>query len=137
LLDLSAADDRFSPLLLDATLKHAMEAWEACDSSQDPLLAVATKDATESLLHSPLTGDRRFIKDPRLKPCRLIRLDASSDPPCVVIAVNVDAAMYLNHGLVVSGSDRDVRHLRLVWTLGLEQDTEHGARWRLLTSQDD
>ena len=43
LRDLSVADDRFEPTLVQTALEHIVEAWErSADGSDAPLLAVAT-----------------------------------------------------------------------------------------------
>ena len=51
LLDLSNVDGRFMPDLIEKTLHHIVEAWEAATAGpHEPLLAVANNDATWSLL---------------------------------------------------------------------------------------
>jgi hypothetical protein len=46
LLDLSLVDDRFSPLLIAAAVRHIVEAWEAAsDVPEAPALTIATRSA--------------------------------------------------------------------------------------------
>jgi hypothetical protein len=135
LSDLAVADDRFSPLLIAAALTHAVEAWEeACDGSDAPLLAIATKAAVRSLLYPPDGGGRRYIRDAILRRWQALRVDASADPPSILLSVSLKAAIYTDHGSYVSGDDRQLRDLKLAWTLELDETADHKPLWRLSNS---
>jgi hypothetical protein len=136
LADLAVADDRFSPLLINATIIHLVEAWEsASDGQRGALLAVATHAAVHELLQGPESGTRRFVKDASLKRSRVVGLDAASDPPRVEVRVRVDAAVYTVHGKYVAGSDRHRGAVELIWTLELTQDRDGQPQWRLCASE--
>lgn len=137
LLDLSVADDRFSPLLIGAAIKHLVEAWEeASDDSENPLDQVATKHAICALLHPGGPAMWRFIRDATLKHWEVGEVDARSTPPMIRTLVSVAAAAYESHDGFVSGSDTDIHDLELVWRLGLHTG-EHGEpRWLLHDSVD-
>ena len=60
-------DDRFDPALIEATIKHVVEAWEAVsDGPAQPLSEVATKNGIRALEHPGGPGGRRYIRDATL-----------------------------------------------------------------------
>lgn len=137
LLDLSVADDRFSPLLIGAAINHLVEAWEeASDDSENPLDQVATKHAICALLHPKGPAMRRFIRDATLKHWEVREIAPRSTPPMIQTLVGIAAAVYESRDGFVSGSDTDIHDLELVWRLALHTG-EHGEpRWLLHDSTD-
>jgi predicted lipid-binding transport protein (Tim44 family) len=137
LRELSVIDDRFSPLLLAATLTHIVEAWEeASDGSEAPLREVATKQAARSLFYPGGPGGRQFIRDAKLEHWKAVRVDLKKLRPSVTVAVNLKAACFRSDGRKVSGDDRKRRELDLVWTLELAEGDGHEPRWRLALSEE-
>lgn len=136
LRDLSVADDRFDPALVETALGHIVEAWErSSDGSDAPLLAVAT-GAGAHALSFPRTGHgRRRVRDARLKRWAVTGLDARATPPTVTVDVRVRAAAWTDAD-VRAGDDRETRRLDLVWTLQLDEATHDHPRWRLAGSAD-
>lgn len=133
LLDLSLADDRFSPALIAARLSHIIAAWEeATDEASGPLREVATLTATNALLQSDDGG--RFVRDAQLRHWTIVELDASNRPPRLVIAVSVSAAVYFGEGLSAPRNDHPARTFDLTWTLELHHGPNSGPNWRLVSS---
>jgi hypothetical protein len=137
LKDLAVADDRFEPMLIEATVRHVVTAWEqSADGSDAPLLGVAT-GAGAHALNFPATGrGRRRVRDARLQHWEVIHVDASATPPRVAVRVRVQAAAWQTDGRAISGDDRHARRLDLVWTLELDESTREHPRWRLTDSED-
>jgi hypothetical protein len=131
--DLALVDDRFDPALLEATIKHILEAWEAVsDGSAHPLSEVATKRAIRSLEYPGGPGGRRYIRDATLSHWHV----GGITPATVRVAVEIKAAVYRSDGRIVTGNDRRRRKLGLVWTLKLGSAPEEASRWRLDDSAD-
>jgi hypothetical protein len=131
--DLALVDDRFDPALLEATIKHIVEAWEAVsDGSAHPLSEVATKHGIRSLAFPGGPGGRRYIRDATLSHWKI----AAITPPTVRVAVEIKAAVYRSDGRSVTGSDRRRRKLNFAWTLKLGSEPGEASRWRLDDSDD-
>jgi hypothetical protein len=136
LQDLSITDDRFEPLLIEAAVRHIVEAWEqSSDGSDAPLLAVATGAGAYALNFPPPGAGRRRVRDARVQRWEVTRLDAGAAPPQVDVRVRVKAAAWTDEQ-VNAGEDRRVRRLELVWTLELDETTHRHPRWRLTNSSD-
>jgi len=136
LRDLSVIDDRFSPLLLEATLTHIVGAWEASDGPEAPLHSVATKKGVHALLFPSGSGGRRFIADAKLEHWKAVGVDLDQARPSVSVAVRLKAACYSADGHYGSGSDRKQRNLDLAWTLELEDGGDDQPHWLLTRSED-
>ena len=138
LRDLAQVDGRFDETLLDAVLRHLVEAWEeACTGSSDPLAALATPQAVGQLRH-PATANPALtfiISDAEFEGWELAEVDVSTRPPRVVVTLAVNAVRYVVDGRTgahVVGSQH-VRHgINLRWILG-SIPTDHEV-WRLLES---
>ena len=134
--DLSVADDRFDPMLIEAALSHIVEAWErGSDGSDAPLLAVATGAGVHALNFPTPGSGRRRVRDVRLQRWEVTRLDAASMPPQLDVRVRVNAASWTD-GQANAGEDRHPQRLDLVWTLELDEATHQHPRWRLTHSAD-
>ena len=134
LIDLALVDDRFDPTLLEATIKHILEAWEAVsDGSAHPLSEVATKKGIRSLEYPGGPGGRRYVRDATLSHWNVSEITSGG----VRVAVQLKAAVYRSDGHSVTGSDSRRRKLSLVWTLKLGRDADEAARWRLDDSADE
>ena len=120
--------------LIEATIKHIVEAWEAVsDGPAHPLSEVATKNGIRALEHPGGPGGRRYIRDATLSHWEV----AGFTPATVRVAVQIKAAVYRSDGQSFTGSDRRRRKLGLVWTLKLDSAPDAEARWRLDDSLDE
>lgn len=137
LLDLSLADDRFSPILLASAISHILDAWEeASHGSSAPLHEVATPAATDALLHPDGPQQRRFLVDPTLDRWEVLDINTRAHPPSVVVSIHLTAASYEADEQHVTGSDRDRRALSLTWTLELRDGDDQSPHWQLAAATD-
>ena len=77
-IDLSLADGRFAPDVLEVAARRAVDAWaEAVDGADGPLQAIAHPDAVRELLHpGDPSGDATGRPRPTVKQIRVAALDA-------------------------------------------------------------
>lgn len=134
-LDLSIADGRFAPDVLEVAARRAVAAWTAAvDGEEAQLHSIAAPQAVEALLHP---GDdsartRLVVRGPVVRHIRIRGLEAGAEPPTMTIEVELEGRRYLEDrdtGAVLAGSA--VRSSRFTerWTLALDGD---GAQpWRL------
>jgi predicted lipid-binding transport protein (Tim44 family) len=134
-LDLSLADARFAPDVLEAAARRAVAAWaEAVDGDDSPLEEVATPEALAELLYG---GDasrktRVVVRGPRVRAIRIAALDVSREPAAMTIEVDLGGQRYVEDrdtAAVVSGSKGGASTFRETWTLTLTDEAE--APWRL------
>ena len=135
-LDLSLADARFAPDVLEAAARRAVAAWaEAVDGADSALARVAAPAAIDALLYG---GDsarrtRLVVRGARLEHVRIERLDAAATPPRMTIAVEVRGRRYREDrdtAAVVSGSKDAERRFTERWTLALDGPAD--APWRVV-----
>jgi predicted lipid-binding transport protein (Tim44 family) len=134
-LDLSNADGRFAPQVLEAAARRAVAAWaEAVDGDDGALEAIATPDAVQALLYG---GDasretRLVVRGPKLSTLRIARLDAAHEPPTMSIEADVTGRRYVEDrdtAAVLRGSkDRETTFTER-WTMALDGDPE--TPWRI------
>ncbi len=135
-LDLSLADARFAPDVLEIAARRAAEAWaEAVDGDDAPLNAVAEPSAVSALLYA---GDsqqrtRLVVRGPRIEGLTIQRIDAQGQPARMTIELRVRGRRYVedrDSAAVVSGSrEREVQFTER-WTMALAG--EGAAPWRLV-----
>jgi predicted lipid-binding transport protein (Tim44 family) len=137
-LDLSLADARFMPALLEAAARRAVAAWvEAVDGSDDALLAVASPDAVQALLYG---GDasrrtRLVVRGARVRHIRIASLQVEREPATMTIVVEVGGRRYVEDrdtAAVLSGSKDSATTFTETWTLAL--DGPDDAPWRLVSA---
>jgi predicted lipid-binding transport protein (Tim44 family) len=135
-LDLSLADARFSPDLLEVAARRAVEAWaEAVDGDDAPLEAIATPGAISQLLYrDDASGRTRLVvRGPLVKQIRITNVDVDHEPATISIEVEVYARRYVENrdtAAVLSGS-KDRGHTFVErWTLAL--DGPDDSPWRLI-----
>jgi predicted lipid-binding transport protein (Tim44 family) len=133
--DLSLADGRFSPDILEVAARRAVAAWaEAIDGPDGALDAIATPQAKRELLYAGDTSGslRMVVRGPAVKRIRIIALDASAEPPTMTIEVDLAGRRYLENrdtAGVVAGSRTRTQSFTERWTLSLTDD-EHQP-WRI------
>ncbi|HWF33795.1 MAG TPA: TIM44-like domain-containing protein [Solirubrobacteraceae bacterium] len=127
-LDLSLADGRFAPAVLEVAARRAAAAWaEAVDGNDRALLAVARTDAAYALLHPQGGRTRLVVRGPEVRQIRIVGLDAASTPPTMTIEVELSGRRYLEDrdtAAVMSGSQTRVVKFTEHWTLALEGSDE-------------
>ncbi|MEX2196343.1 MAG: TIM44-like domain-containing protein [Thermoleophilaceae bacterium] len=133
-LDLSLADARFAPDLLEAAARRVVSAWaEAVDGDDAPLEAVASPEAVRRMLHPSGDGTRLVVRGPVVRRVHIARLDAATQPPVMSIEVEVSGRRYVEDrdtAAVVSGSRSAEARFTERWTLAL--DGPDAAPWRIV-----
>ena len=134
-LDLSVADGRFAPDVLEISARRAVRAWaEAVDGDDTALGSIATWSATDQLLHpgDPSHRTRLVVRGPVVKQIRIAGLDAAAAPPTMSIDVDIEGRRYLEDrdtAAVVSGSRSRATSFTEHWTLALTDDS--AQPWRI------
>ena len=137
-IDLSLADARFMPALLEAAARRAVAAWaEAVDGSDDALLAVASPEVVQALLYG---GDasrrtRLVVRGARVRRIRIDSLQVEREPATMTIVVEVGGRRYVEDrdtAAVLSGSKDAATTFTETWTLAL--DGPEDAPWRLVST---
>ena len=133
--DLSLADGRFAPDILEVAVRRAVQAWaEAIDGDDAPLAAVAAPDAVQRLLHpgDPSGQTRVVVRGPNVKQIRIAGLDAAASPPTMTVEVDVEGRRYIEDRdttAVVSGSRSRQVSFTVRWTFALTDD--QSQPWRI------
>ena len=137
-LDLSVADARFGPDVLEAAARTAVGAWgEAVDGEDEPLERVASADAVADLLYG---GDatrttRLVVRGPRVKRIRIAAVQVEQEPATMTIDVELGGRRYVEDrdtAAVVSGSKDSATTFGERWTLAL--DGPDDAPWRIVAT---
>ena len=124
-LDLSLADGRWAPDVLEAAARRAVAAWaEAVDGADRDLLDVATPAAADALLHpgDPSRKTRLVIRGPRVQRLRIVAFDPAATPPTMTVEVEVRGRRYVedrDDASVLSGSKQRETTTLERWTLAL------------------
>jgi predicted lipid-binding transport protein (Tim44 family) len=136
-LDLSLADARFGPDVLETAARRAVGGWaEAVDGEDDELAAVATPEAMRALLY-PGGGDKRrlVVRGPKVARLRIAALDAAAEPPTMTVEVTVRGRRYVQDrdtAAIVSGSDKDEATFTERWLLALGDDDANP--WKIVSA---
>ena len=137
-LDLSVADGRFAPGVLEAAARRAVEAWaEAVDGDDAALEHVASPAAVGALLYG---GDasrrtRLVVRGPRVKRIRIAAVDVERAPATMSVEVEVGGSRYVEDrdtAAVVSGSKDGATTFTERWTLAL--DGPDDSPWRVVNA---
>jgi predicted lipid-binding transport protein (Tim44 family) len=137
-LDLSLADARFMPDVLEAAARRAVAAWaEAVDGRDTPLEAVASRDAVDELLYAgdASRGTRVVVRGPRVKGIRIERVEVEREPATMTVAVELGGRRYVENRdttTVVAGDKDRATTFTERWTLAL--DGADDAPWRLVSA---
>jgi predicted lipid-binding transport protein (Tim44 family) len=135
-LDLSLADARFAPDVLEAAARRAVAAWaEAVDGDDAALEAVATPEAVSELLYGGDASGRTrvVVRGPRVRQIRILAVEVKQEPATMTVEVELGGRRYVEDrdtAAVESGSKE--RHLAFAdtWTLALAERNENP--WRLI-----
>ena len=137
-LDLSLADARFAPDVLEAAARRAVAAWaEAVDGDDAALLEVATPEAVSELLYG---GDdsrrtRVVVRGPRVREIKIAAVDVSREPATMRVEVELGGRRYVEDrdtAAVVSGSKEGAGAFSEGWVLALAGGE---SPWQLVHSQ--
>jgi predicted lipid-binding transport protein (Tim44 family) len=134
-LDLSLADGRFAPDVLEVAARRAVEGWaRAIDGDDDALLAVATPEATRELLYAGDTSGRIrvVVRGPVVNRIRVVHLDAGAEPPTMTVEVDLSGRRYIQNrdtAAVLAGSQTRKTSFTERWTLSLTDDP--AQPWRI------
>jgi predicted lipid-binding transport protein (Tim44 family) len=134
-LDLSLADARFAPDVLEAAARRAVAAWaEAVDGSDASLAEIATPKAMRELLYGSDESreTRTVVRGPGVKRIHIAAVDVESEPATMTVKVEVAGRRYVEErdtAAVVSGSKDRATAWTEPWTLELSGSDK--APWRL------
>jgi len=137
-LDLSLADGRFAPDVLEVAARRAVSAWaEAIDGDDAALHELATPAAARELLHpgDPSGKTRLVLRGPRVKQIRIVALDAGHVPPTMAIEVELTGRRYTEDRdttAVLAGSQARETRFTEHWTLALNGDP--AMPWRIVAT---
>jgi predicted lipid-binding transport protein (Tim44 family) len=133
--DLSLADGRFAPDVLEIAARRAVQAWaEAVDGDDADLRKISTPRATRDLLYpADASGRTRLVvRGPVVNRIRIVGLDASATPPTMTIEVDLTGRRYLEDRdttAVLAGSRSRAVGFTERWTMALDGD--QAQPWRL------
>ena len=133
--DLSLADGRFAPDVLEVAARRAVEAWaQAVDGDDADLRKIATPKATRELLYAGDTSGhtRVVVRGPVVNRIRIVGLDAAAEPPTMTIEVDITGRRYLEDRdttAVLAGSRSRATSFTERWTLALNGD--QAQPWRI------
>ncbi len=135
-LDLSLADARFAPDVLEAAARRAVEAWtEAVDGDDKALERVASPEAVAGLLYG---GDatrrtRLVVRGPRVKRISIAGVQVDQLPATMTVDVELGGRRYVEDrdtAAVTSGSKDSAATFTERWTLALDGPAD--APWRIV-----
>jgi predicted lipid-binding transport protein (Tim44 family) len=124
-LDLSLADGRFAPDVLEVAARRAVAGWaRAIDGDDGALRTIATPEATRELLYAGDTSGRVrvVVRGPVVNRIRVVHLDAGAEPPTMTIEVDLTGRRYIQNrdtAAVLAGSQTRKTSFTERWTLSL------------------
>jgi predicted lipid-binding transport protein (Tim44 family) len=134
-MDLSLADGRFAPDVLEVAARRAVNAWAQAIDGDDALLdAMATPAAKRELLYAGDTSGsvRMVVRGPVVNRIRIVHLDAGAEPPTMIIEVDITGRRYVENrdtAAVIAGSRTRKTSFTERWTLSLAGD--QAQPWRI------
>jgi predicted lipid-binding transport protein (Tim44 family) len=135
-LDLSLADPRCAPDVLEVAARRAVAAWtEAVDGDDAALLAIADPAAARALLYPGGEDgrERLVVRGPTLERLAITALHADREPLRMEVAATLYGPRYLEDrdtAAVLSGSKDRATRFTERWTFALDGDAE--SPWRLV-----
>jgi predicted lipid-binding transport protein (Tim44 family) len=134
-MDLSLADGRFAPAVLEVAARRAVQGWaRAIDGEDGALRRIATADAARELLYAGDTSGRIrvVVRGPVVNRIRVVQLDAAAEPPTMAIEVDLSGRRYIENrdtAAVLAGSRTRQTSFTERWTLSLTDDPQQP--WRI------
>ena len=134
-MDLSLADGRFAPSVLEVAARRAVQAWAQAIDGNDALLdGIATPAAKRELLYAGDTSGavRMVVRGPIVNRIRIVSLDASAEPATMIVEVDMTGRRYVENrdtAAVVAGSRTRKTSFTERWTLSLTGDETQP--WRI------
>lgn len=134
-MDLSLADGRFAPDVLEVAARRAVNAWAQAIDGDDALLdAIATPSAKRALLYAGDTSAtvRMVVRGPVVNRIRIVHLDAAAEPPTMTVEVDLTGRRYVENrdtAAVLAGSRTRKTSFTERWTLSLAGD--EAQPWRI------
>jgi predicted lipid-binding transport protein (Tim44 family) len=138
-LDLSLADPRFAPDVLEAEVRRIVQAWaEAVDGEDTALARLATRPALHQLLYQGDESEktRLVVRGPRVKRIAIVALDAKAEPATMTVEVELGGRRYVEDrdtASVLSGSKTEAAVFTERWTLALDGPAAHP--WRIAAAE--
>lgn len=135
-LDLSLADGRFAPDVLEVAARRAVAAWtEAIDGDDQALKQIADPQAIEQLLYpgDPSHRTRLVVRGAAVKEIRITGLDPAASPPQMELEIELHGARYIEDrdtAAVIAGSQTRASSFVEHWTLALTGDEREP--WRIV-----
>jgi predicted lipid-binding transport protein (Tim44 family) len=135
-LDLSLADARFAPDVLEAAARRAVEAWaEAVDGDDAALEQIASPEAVGGLLYGGDASQRTrlVVRGPRVKGIRIAVVRVDQLPATMTVDVELGGRRYVEDrdtAAVVGGSKDAPTTFTERWTLALDGPAD--APWRIV-----
>jgi predicted lipid-binding transport protein (Tim44 family) len=127
-LDLSLADGRFAPDVLEVTVRRAARAWaEAVDGDDARLRSIAHGQAVRDLLHPGDPGEktRLVVRGPEVRRIRIVNLDAGAQTPTMTVEVVLHGRRYIEDrdtAAILAGSQSRATTFTEQWTFALDGD---------------
>jgi predicted lipid-binding transport protein (Tim44 family) len=134
-MDLSVADGRFAPDVLEVAARRAVDAWaQAVDGNDATLNQIATSAVARELLYAGDSSGRTrlVVRGPVINRIRIVGLDAASEPPTMTVEVDLTGRRYLEDRdttAVVAGSKTRATSFTERWTMTLNGDS--AQPWRI------
>jgi predicted lipid-binding transport protein (Tim44 family) len=138
-LDLSLADGRFAPDILEVAARRAVAAWaDAVDGPDTELRKAATPDAVKELLHPGDSSGRTrlVVRGVQVQRIRVVGLDAQAEPATMTIDVDLRGRRYIEDrdtARVVAGSATHLIGFTERWQLAVTGDA--AEPWRIVAVQ--
>jgi predicted lipid-binding transport protein (Tim44 family) len=136
-LDLSLADPRCSPDVLEVAARQAVDAWaEAIDGDDAALLQLATAQVAHALLYpygEAQPAARVVVRGPQLQRLAIVALQTDADPPRMQVEAQIAGVRYIEDRdtlALLSGSKDDEIVFAECWTFALHGPP--GAPWQLV-----
>ncbi len=134
-MDLSLADGRFAPDVLEVAARRAVDAWAQAVDGDDALLdRIATPAAKRELLYAGDTSGtvRLVVRGPVVNRIRVVNLDAATEPATMTIEVDLTGRRYVENrdtAAVLAGSRTRKTGFTERWTMSLTGDA--AQPWRI------
>jgi predicted lipid-binding transport protein (Tim44 family) len=138
-MDLSLADARFAPDILEIAARRAVSAWVvAVDGPNTALRRLASPEAVSDLLHpgDPSEKTRLVVRGVSVQRIRVVALDAAASPATMTIDVDLRGRRYIEERdttRVLLGSPTRLVGFTERWTLSLSGD--EAEPWRIVSVQ--